>query len=120
MSGILVVEPGSTARRLLEYVLVSAGFDVSTATDLAQARRAIDASVPTVAFCEVDLTDGSGLDLVADLRVAGTSHVVMLSTRTRPQDQEQALAAGADELMGKPLSPARLRAVADAHMRVST
>ncbi|MEN9646946.1 MAG: hypothetical protein RL238_3615 [Actinomycetota bacterium] len=120
MSSILVVEPHSTPRRLLEYVLVNAGFHVTAVCDLAQARHSLQASVPTVVFCEVDLPDGSGLDFVPDVRAAGAVHVVMLSTRTRPSDLELAIAAGADELMGKPLSPARLRAVADVHMRVST
>ncbi|MFM2070866.1 MAG: hypothetical protein RLZZ623_1129 [Actinomycetota bacterium] len=115
MSDILVIEPGSTPRRLIDYVLTRAGFAVTSVTDGAQARRVLESSTPSLAFCEVDLPDGSGLDLVAELRAAGTDYVVMLSTRTRPQDREQALAAGADDLIGKPLSPARLRTLADAH-----
>jgi DNA-binding response OmpR family regulator len=120
MSDILVIEPGSTPRRLIDYVLTRAGFAVTSVTDGAQARRALESSTPRLAFCEVDLPDGSGLDLVAELRAAGTDYVVMLSTRTRPQDREQALAAGADDLIGKPLSPARLRALADAHTGAAT
>jgi DNA-binding response OmpR family regulator len=115
MSNILVIEPGSTPRRLIDYVLTRAGFAVTSVTDSAHARIALESSTPTLAFCEMDLPDGSGLDLVAELRAAGTDYVVMLSTRTRPQDREQALAAGADDLIGKPLSPARLRTLADAH-----
>ena len=92
------------------------GFQVRACHDGLSARKALAASSPDAVVLDVMLPDGSGLELLKQLR---NDHpdlpVLMLSARGEPLDRILGLELGADDYLAKPCDPreltARLRAV---------
>lgn len=62
-----------------------------------------------LAFVDLALTDGSGLSCINTLRRSGLSNrhmpIVVLTSATSRRNIEDAMAAGADYVMAKPVSP---------------
>ena len=102
-----VVRQGLAAllgRRSEFHVVAEAG---TVAEAVAAARR----FRPDLIVMDVRLPDGSGLDLVRDLRRSGTAgrtRVIIASASVLPAEREAALAAGADRFLPKPYRPADL------------
>ena len=72
---VLVVEDDDDLRAVLTTVLESAGLSVTPAGDLAEARHALaDGPEPHLVLLDLRLPDGTGHDLVADLRRRGRLH----------------------------------------------
>ncbi|MFC7879090.1 response regulator [Isoptericola sp. NPDC057391] len=72
---VLVVEDDDDLRAVLTTVLESAGLRVTPAGDLAEARAALaDGREPHLVLLDLRLPDGTGHDLVADLRRRGRLH----------------------------------------------
>ena len=89
---------------------------VDTAGSLAQARDPIARQAFDVAVFDVMLPDGSGLDLVRDVRRQGnTKPILLLTARDTPEEIAAGLDAGADDYLVKPFAftvlLARLRAL---------
>ncbi len=82
---------------------------------LRDARRALAAQQFDALVLDVGLPDGNGLDLCREIRIAGSTPVLMLSARGEELDRIVGLELGADDYMAKPFSPrelvARLRAL---------
>ncbi|MCK9793311.1 response regulator [Isoptericola sp. 4D.3] len=76
---VLVVEDDADLRTVLSAVLENAGLVVSQARDLAEARTAIaEEEEPDLVMLDLRLPDGTGHDLVADLRRSGRLHRIPL------------------------------------------
>ncbi|MFI2102107.1 response regulator [Isoptericola sp. NPDC019693] len=72
---VLVVEDDDDLRAVLTTVLESAGLVVTAARDLAEAGAALaDGPEPHLVLLDLGLPDGTGYDLVADLRRRGRLH----------------------------------------------
>ena len=87
------------------------GVRIVEAMNLESARLAMAAETPDVLVMDVRLPDGSGLDLVRDLRQGGTpgrARVIIASASVLPAERDAALAAGADRFLSKPYRPADL------------
>jgi CheY-like chemotaxis protein len=87
------------------------GVRMVEAIDLESARLVIAAETPEVLVMDVRLPDGSGLDLVRDLRqggMPGRARVIIASASVLPAERDAALAAGADRFLSKPYRPADL------------
>jgi DNA-binding response OmpR family regulator len=92
------------------------GFQVRACHDGLSARKALADNAPAAVVLDVMLPDGSGLELLKQLR---NDHpelpVLMLSARGEPLDRILGLELGADDYLAKPCDPreltARLRAV---------
>jgi two-component system KDP operon response regulator KdpE len=79
------------------------------AHDLAQARAAIAADRYDVVLLDVQLPDGSGLVLLADLvEAAARPIVIALTGGVLPHQRAAALAAGCDAFLDKPFLAADL------------
>lgn len=78
----LVVEDLPEARAWLVDALVHAfpGIEVREAGDLASARRACREAVPAIALVDLGLPDGSGTDLIAELRAADRDVLTVVTT----------------------------------------
>lgn len=114
---ILVVDDNLDASEVLALLIEIEGFAAATARTLAQAREAVASRPPRLVFLDVNLPDGSGLDLLApmkaDPRTAG-ARVVMLSGLIDDRVREQALRLGASDYIVKPLGHEQLTALLDA------
>ena len=87
-------------RRFLEHN----GYTMLAATTLAQARKYLSQITVDAIMLETKLSDGSGFDLLKELRETGNSMpVVLLSAQGRPSDIAFGLRAGANEYIVKPI-----------------
>jgi two-component system, OmpR family, KDP operon response regulator KdpE len=111
----LLVDDDPGVRRVVTRSLESAGLSVAAAPDLASARRQLAEHEFSVAILDVNLPDGSGLDLCEEIHATQRIPVVMLTVVGSEADVIRALEAGADDYVRKPFGPrelvARTRAV---------
>ena len=116
MSDLLLIDDDKELCELLVSWLSQEGFQVRACHDGSSARKALNESSPDAVVLDVMLPDGSGLELLKQLR---SDHpdlpVLMLSARGEPLDRILGLELGADDYLAKPCDPreltARLRAV---------
>lgn len=116
MSELLLIDDDVELCELLTSWLTQEGFQVSACHDGHSARQALASHSPDAVVLDVMLPDGSGLELLKQLR---SEHpelpVLMLSARGEPLDRILGLELGADDYLAKPCDPreltARLRAV---------
>jgi DNA-binding response OmpR family regulator len=111
---ILVVEDEPAIAESLAYALERDGFITATADTYGEAARL--APEARLVVLDLMLPDGSGFDLIEDLRRRGKrTPIIVLSSRDGESDRVSALEAGADDYVTKPFSPreivARVRAV---------
>lgn len=116
MSDLLLIDDDVELCELLGSWLGQEGFQIRACHDSASARRALAEREPDAVVLDVMLPDGSGLELLKQLRVEHADlPVVMLSARGEPLDRILGLELGADDYLAKPCDPreltARLRAV---------
>jgi CheY-like chemotaxis protein len=102
---VLVAERDPYAADLIAHFLRDEGYEVEIALDVVEARRRIEASTPHLAIVELLLADGSGQELCRLAKDRGVASVVAVSTLSA---REQALEAGADAFLAKPLDPREL------------
>ena len=108
---ILVAERDPYAAEFVEFFLRSEGYEVVLALDASEAERASTERRPDLAIVEVMISGGTGAELCGRLKEHGVPSCLAISALRAQQD---ALAAGADAFLEKPLDPARfLSAVKD-------
>jgi two-component system catabolic regulation response regulator CreB len=117
VSRILLVEDEPAILESLGFVLERDGFSPELASSLSAARALLEREVPELVVLDLMLPDGSGFELIAELRAEGKTDppLIVLSSRDLEQDRVRALEMGADDYVTKPFSPrevlARVRAV---------
>lgn len=105
---VLVVEDTQATAALVRRSLEADGMDVSVVGSLADARAWLASRVPDVMVLDVELPDGSGLDLLRDPRLGRVAPAVVLSTRHAEHDRVGGLDAGAEDYVPKPFYPREL------------
>ncbi|NIE74343.1 response regulator transcription factor [Pantoea sp. Tr-811] len=116
MSELLLIDDDQELCELLGSWLTQEGFIVRACHDGQSARQALAEQAPAAVVLDVMLPDGSGLELLKQLRSEHAElPVLMLSARGEPLDRILGLELGADDYLAKPCDPreltARLRAV---------
>ena len=116
MSDLLLIDDDVELCELLNSWLSQEGFQVRACHDGSSARKALAELAPAAVVLDVMLPDGSGLELLKQLRSEHAElPVLMLSARGEPLDRILGLELGADDYLAKPCDPreltARLRAV---------
>jgi two-component system nitrate/nitrite response regulator NarL len=107
---VMVVDDDPLLRRAFAGALARGGNDVSTADNVERALRLAEVVQPAVALVDLHMP-GGGLELVRELkRLAGdTMHVAVISGEDPDWIREECMAAGADAVLGKPVTPGELR-----------
>ncbi len=101
----LVVDDDPDIAQLLELLLGDLGFRVSSSGDAASAVTRALADPPDVLVVDVELPGLSGNTVVYRLRAQGyTGHIVTLSATPTEEARANALAAGADTYLTKPIN----------------
>src|SRR5881296_1676391 len=108
---ILLVEDHAGSRRNLQRLIARRGHDVTAVGSAEDAEAAL--ATETFPFLILDwmLPGKSGVDLCRELRAAPNGDeffILLVTARNDTQDLEQALEAGANDYLIKPLDPARL------------
>lgn len=117
---LLIVEDDPVLSDGLSVGLGLSGFTADAVGTLDDARASLDAGGFAGVVLDIMLPDGSGMDLLAELRAAGSRiPVLLLTARDGVRDRVSGLDAGADDYLGKPFDldelAARLRAMLRRH-----
>lgn len=99
---ILLAERDPYAAEFAEFFLQTEGYDVTLALDADDAARTLEQLLPQLAVVELLISGGRGADLCQRLKEAGVPACLVISTLDA---RDQALAAGADAFLRKPLDP---------------
>jgi two-component system KDP operon response regulator KdpE len=112
---ILVVDDERQILRALQTSLRGAGFEVETAETAETALAAAAMRPPEALIVDLVLPDGTGTEVVRELRTWSSAPVIVLSAVGDEREKVAALDAGADDYVTKPVGIdeliARLRAV---------
>jgi DNA-binding response OmpR family regulator len=105
---ILVVDDDAKIVRLVRTYLERAGYRVVEAGDGRSALSAIALEAPALVVLDVMLPEVDGLAVLRAVRRTDQTPVIILSARGLVDDRITGLAAGADDYLPKPFSPAEL------------
>jgi CheY-like chemotaxis protein len=97
---VMLAERDPYALRLAEFLLTTEGFAVEVAGTPAEVLRAFDAHGPSLVIVDLMLGGGQGVALCAELKRRGAAIVVATSAL---QVADEALAAGADAFLARPV-----------------
>jgi len=108
---VLLAEDDEDVRALAELVLRRDGFDVIAVADGDAALAAAEARPPDVAVLDVSMPLMDGLETARRLRDRDATsgvRILLLTARVTDADRERGRAAGVDDQLDKPFSPAVL------------
>ena len=120
---ILAIENDKDILTLLEYNLLSAGFQVIQETDGEEGLLLAFEHEPDLILLDWMLPSLSGIEILRRLRSrAETSEIplIMLTAKSEERDRLRGLNDGADDFITKPFSPAELLARVNALLRRTT
>ena len=118
MEQIFLLEDDTALSRGIRMALCGAERDVILADSIAQAWEKLEEVRFNLLILDINLPDGSGLDLLRNLRSRGDdTPVILLTANDLEMDEVNGLEAGADDYITKPFSLAVLRARVDAQLR---
>jgi two-component system response regulator PilR (NtrC family) len=109
---LLIVDDEASLRDFLSIVFEDEGWRVETAGSVAEARAAVAKNEPDLILCDLMLPDGSGIDLLREVK-AGTPSVavVMITAHTSTKSAVEALKAGAFDYIAKPFDIDELKII---------
>jgi len=93
----------------LAEVVKREGFAIASAGSLKQAREEIAANPPDILFVDLQLPDGSGLDLLDGFDAAAAPEVVLITGNASVETAVDALRRGAADYLTKPVDIARVK-----------
>ncbi|MEZ5344622.1 MAG: sigma-54 dependent transcriptional regulator [Pyrinomonadaceae bacterium] len=109
-SKILVVDDDAQIARTLEMALSSWGYATIQAGTLAEAAKLFRQDEPQIVLLDIDLPDGSGLDLLQEIKnEAPEVIVIMVTGNVDVKSTISALRGGAHDFIGKPIHLEELR-----------
>jgi DNA-binding NtrC family response regulator len=109
---LLIVDDEASLRDFLAIVFEDEGWEVATAASLEEARRAVQKREPDLILCDLMMPDGSGIDLLRELKTQGlASPVIMITAYTSTKSAVDALKAGAHDYIAKPFDIDELKII---------
>ncbi|MEZ5988181.1 MAG: response regulator [Planctomycetota bacterium] len=110
-SKVLVVDDEPFILKSLSFVLRKGQMEVLEARDGEEALEMIREHKPRLVFLDVMMPRRNGYDVVRAVREdpeLADVHLVLLTAKGQEADRTQGMAAGANDYMTKPFSPARI------------
>jgi DNA-binding NtrC family response regulator len=109
---LLIVDDEASLRDFLSIVFEQDKWSVTTAGSLEAARAAWQKSEPDVVLCDLMLPDGSGLELLREIKAQTPSiAVIMITAHTSTKSAVDALKAGAADYIAKPFDVDELKII---------
>ncbi len=106
---ILIVED-SEPMALACSEFIKADYSSHCLPDLDSSRKFLEDVQPAAILLDIQLPDGSGFELVNELRKAGSElPIIVMTSNAAAEIVVGAMQAGADDFLEKPFSPERLR-----------
>lgn len=117
---ILAVEDEPRNAALLRAILAPAGYALTIAATLAEARASLLAGAPALVLLDRHLPDGDGLDLARELQASTATDaipVLLVSASVLPIDRAAAEEAGCAGFIDKPVRVDALLAEVARHLK---
>lgn len=110
MTKVLVVDDDKESRDLLFEVLTTNGYSVGVVENAAAARSVLETDESyRIVIADLRMPDGSGLELVEELRRGTSKHeIILMSSFISGTERELALDLGVDALLEKPFQLSEL------------
>lgn len=102
MAKILITEDDETIRTALSVILADNGFETEAAQGCAEALQLFDEC--DLCLLDLMLRDGSGLDILKEIRRKSSMPVMIISCMDDSSDISRGLDLGADDYVTKPFS----------------
>ncbi len=111
MRKVLIADDEHNIRHILDFSLNSEGFDVVSADNGEDAFTLAVSENPDLIILDVMMPGQGGIEtcrqIKADERTSGIP-VILLTAKSSREDRDEGSAAGADEYVTKPFSPAKV------------
>jgi two-component system KDP operon response regulator KdpE len=114
---VLVIDDDPTLCATLARELTAAGYDTATAGDGVEGVALFASGQPDLVITDLAMPRSDGFAVVAAVRRAGRTPVIVLSVREGEEDKVRALDLGADDYVTKPFSLRELLARARTQLR---
>jgi DNA-binding NtrC family response regulator len=105
----LIVDDDLEVVQVLAEFVKREGFVASVASTIGQAREEMAANPPDILLVDIQLPDGSGLDLLDGLDAATDPEVVLITGNASVETAVDALRRGVTDYLTKPVDFARLK-----------
>jgi DNA-binding NtrC family response regulator len=117
MTHALIVDDDVDSAATLRDLVGGEQFTVALAHTLLDARRQIALQPPDIVLLDLQLPDGSGMDLFADEQLVANSEIVLITGHASLETSIQALRLGAADYLVKPISLHQLQGVLSRFMK---
>jgi DNA-binding NtrC family response regulator len=113
MAKALLVDDDRRSLDVMRKWVAKRGFDVSTASSLDRAREACRTDAPDLILLDLELPDGSGLDLVAEMEESADldPRILVISGTATIETAVEAMRGGAMDVLQKPVDLDRLEKI---------
>jgi two-component system response regulator PilR (NtrC family) len=109
---LLIVDDEESLLDFLSLLFLQEGYEVETARSVEGARRELARHSFDVALCDVMMPDGSGLDLLREIKAVEPSPpVIMMTAYTSTKTAIEAMKLGAADYVSKPFDVEELKIV---------
>jgi len=110
---ILVIDDSKDSREFAEFVLNDAGAEVTAVDSAKAALDGLSQQLPDVIVCDIGLPETNGYELIQQIRArpldqGGRVLAIALTSYAGDYDQKQAIAAGFQQHLSKPVEPEQL------------
>ena len=100
---ILVVDDEPQITRVLRTALTGSGYEVRTANDGLAGLRSVREWQPDLVVTDISMPNMNGIELCRQLRAETTLPIIVLSVKGEEKTKVEALDAGADDYVTKPV-----------------
>ena len=111
MPHALIVDDNVDFATSLRELIAMSGFTVALAHTLLDAKRQIALQQPDLVLLDLQLPDGTGMDLFADAQLVADSEIVLITGHASLETSIQALRMGAADYIVKPINQKQLQGV---------
>jgi two-component system response regulator AtoC len=119
MTHALIVEDDADSAETMAALISAQGFTVAIARTMRDARRQIVLQLPDLVLLDLQLPDGSGMDLFQDAQLVANSEIVLITGHASLESSIQALRMGAADYLVKPINMKQLQGILSRVMRPS-
>ena len=119
MTHVLIVEDDIETASALRALIDTGQFTVALAQSLREAQGQVVLQRPDIILLDLQLPDGSGMDLFAQQSVPAETEVVLITGNASIETSIQALRMGAADYLVKPIVPRQLHSLLARLTRVS-
>jgi DNA-binding NtrC family response regulator len=119
MTHALIVEDDADSADTMAALIAAQGFTVAVARTLRDARRQVVLQLPDLVLLDLQLPDGSGMDLFQDEQLVANAEIVLITGHASLESSIQALRMGAADYLVKPVNMKQLQGILSRVMRPS-